>query len=126
MKKSFALLLILLFAFAVNSYSQSTVDTEACLSKGFKKSELKAMSADELAYQRFVIENAVQIYPVPEGKPMDMYPTKNWVVNSDVCIYDLKVKIQPETRINFISENGNLVMIYSEKELGVNYRRKNK
>jgi len=126
MKKSFSFLLILLFAFAANSYSQATVDTDACLSKGFKKSELNAMSADELAYQRFVIENAVMVYPVPEDKPKDIYPTKNWVVNSDVCVYDLKVKIQPEDRTYFFSKNGMLVMVYSEKELKINYDRKNK
>lgn len=126
MKKSFAILLILIFATVASAYSQATVDTESCLLKEFKQSELNAMSADELAYQRFVVENAVLVYPVPEDKPKDMYPTKKWVVNSDACVYDLKLKIQPEDRTYFFSKNGMLVMVYSEKELKINYDRKKK
>ena len=123
MKKITLLLLVLLTAGVVKSYAQTSVNTDECLLKEFKQSELDEMSADELAYQRFYVENAVQVYPIPEDKPKDIYPSKKWVVNSDVCIFDLKVKVKAEERVNFFSKNGNLVMIYSEKELKHNYEK---
>jgi len=123
MKKMTLLLLIFLTAGAVESFAQTSVNTDECLLSEFKQSELDAMSADELAYQRFVVENAVQVYPIPEDKPTDIYPHKKWIVNSDVCIYDLKVQIKAEERVNFFSKNNKLVMIYSEKELKHNYEK---
>ncbi len=123
MKKITLLLLILLTAAAVESYAQSTVDTDACLLNEFSQSELDAMSADELSYQKFFVENAVQVYPVPEDKPKDIYPHKKWTIESDVCIYDMKVKVKADERVNFFSKNNKLVMIYSEKELKHNYEK---
>jgi len=121
MKKITLLLLILLVTSAVNSYAQSSVDVNSCLLKEFNQSELNNMTADELAYQTFIVKNAVQVYPIPEGKPTDIYPHKKWIVESDVCIYDLKAKIQADERNNFFSKNNKLVMIYSEEELKKNY-----
>jgi len=121
MKKLVLILLILFATGAVRTYAQATVDTQSCLLKEFKQAELDGMNADELAYLVFLVENAVQVYPMPEGKPKDIYPSKNWVVESDVCIYDLKVKIDENERVNFFSKNDKLVMIYSEKELKKNY-----
>lgn len=123
MKKYTLLLIIVLILSAVGAFAQSSVDTEACLLEGFKQSEINKMSGDELAYQKFVIENAVQVYPVPDGKPKDIYPTKKWIIESDVCVYDLKVKIQADNRTYFFTGNDMLVMIYSEKELKQNYER---
>lgn len=123
MKKYPVLLLIILLMSAVDTFAQATVDTENCLLKEFKQSEINKMSGDELAYQKFVIENAVQVYPVPDGKPKDIYPTKKWIIESDVCVYDLKVKMQADNRTYFFTGNDKLVMIYSEKELKQNYDR---
>jgi hypothetical protein len=124
MKKSLILSLIILFGGVSAAFSQASVDTEACLLKGYKQSELDAMSADQLDYARFVVDNAMLVSPMPEGKPMDIYPTKKWEVETNTCIYDLKVSIQPEERVYFFSKNKMLVMIYSEKELKQNYARK--
>lgn len=123
MKKYTVLLLIMLLMGSVSTFAQAIVDTDACLLEEFKQSEIDNMSIDELSYQKFVVENAVQVYPVPEGKPKDIYPTKKWSVESDVCIYNLKVKIQSDNRTYFFSSNNKLVMIYSEEELKTNYER---
>jgi hypothetical protein len=123
MKKSLGLLLLMVLLGMNNSFAQAGVNTEECLLKQFKQSELNAMSADELDYQRFIVDNAMQVYPIPEDKPKDIYPTKKWIVDANTCIYDLNVKIQAEERIYFFSKNGMLVMIYSEKELKQNYAR---
>ena len=53
----------------------------------------------------------------------DIYPTKKWVVESNVCVYDLKVSIKANERVNFFSKNEKLVMIYSEEELKKNYEK---
>lgn len=124
MKKSLPLLLMIMLFGMNNTFAQANVNTEDCLSKEYKQSELNAMSADELDYQRFIVNNAMVVSAMPVDKPKDIYPTKNWVVESNTCLYDLKVKIQPETRTYFFSKNGMLVMIYSEKELKQNYARK--
>ncbi len=123
MKKFIFLLLVLMTVATVNSYSQENVDSGSCLLKAFKQSELNAMSADELAYQTFYVENILLVLPVPEGKPTDIYPHKNWTVNENTCIYDLKVKVKAEERIYFFSNNNKLVMVYSEKELKKNYEK---
>ena len=123
MKKLAILVAIMLLGGASGTFAQSSVDTQSCLLKKFKQAELDAMSADELAYQTFVVENAVQVYPMPEGKPKDIYPTKKWVVESNVCVYDLKVSIKANERVNFFSKNEKLVMIYSEEELKKNYEK---
>lgn len=124
MKKSLLLLLMIMLFGMNNSFAQAKVDTEDCLLKAFKQSELNAMSTDELDYQRFVVDNAMVVSAMPVDKPKDIYPTKKWIVESNTCLYDLKVKIQPEVRTYFFSKNGMLVMIYSEKELKQNYARK--
>lgn len=121
MKKLVLILLTLVATGAVRTYAQTTVDVQSCLLKEYKQAELDAMSADELAFEKFVVENAVQVYPVPEGKPTDIYPHKKWEVESGVCIYDLKVKLDENNRVNFFSKNDKLVMIYSKKELKKNY-----
>ena len=123
MKKYPVLLLIILLVSTVSAYAQSSVDTDACLLKEFKQSEINKMSGDELAYQKYVVDHAVQVYPIPDGKPKDIYPTKKWIIESDVCVYDLKAKIQADNRTYFFSGNDKLVMIYSEKELKQNYDR---
>lgn len=123
MKKAAFLLLILMLTSVASTYAQAEVNTETCLLEEFKQSELDAMSADELAFQKFIVDNAVLVYPMPEGKPKDIYPTKKWIVESDVCVYDLKVDILPEDRVYFFSKNDMLVMIYSEKELKHNYEK---
>ena len=123
MKKLALLIALAIVGGSFNAVAQSSVDTESCLLKKYKQSELDAMSADQLAYEKFVVENAVMVYPMPEGKPKDIYPTKKWTVESNVCVYDLKVEILPESRVNFFSKNDMLVTIYSEKELKKNYEK---
>jgi hypothetical protein len=125
MKKITLLLLVFVTAIAIETSAQATVNAETCLLSEFNQSELDAMSADEMAYQRYVIENAVHVYDIPEDKPTDIYPHKKWTINSDVCIYDMKVKIKAEERVNFISSNNMLVMIFSENELKQNFDRYN-
>lgn len=123
MKKIIFLLFVLMTTLALESNAQTKVDAESCLLKAYKQSELNAMSADELAYQTFYVENIMLVMPVPEGKPTDIYPHKNWVVEENTCVYDLKVKSKPNERVYFFSNNNNLVMLYSERELKQNYER---
>lgn len=121
MKKLGLLLLVLLTTGAIESNAQSTVDAQSCLLKEYNQADLDAMDAEELSFLTFVVENAVQVYPVPEDKPTDIYPHKKWKVESDVCIYDLNIKILEDQRNNFFSKNNKLVMVYSMKELKKNY-----
>ena len=123
MKKVIFLLFVLMTTLALESNAQAKVDAESCLLKAYKQSELNAMSAEELAYQTFYVENIMLVMPVPEGKPTDIYPHKNWVVDENTCVYDLKVKSKPNERVYFFSNNNNLVMLYSERELKKNYEK---
>jgi hypothetical protein len=121
MNRSLILIIAMFGLSTLVGYAQTEVDVQSCLLKAFSENQLQSLSADELAYEKYYVENSFLVLPVPKGKPEGTFETKKIKVDVNVCIYDLNIEVKVDKRTYFISKNKKLVTVYSEKEIKRNY-----
>jgi hypothetical protein len=126
LKHLFSLFAVVSFmTISVAALGQNSSDIDKRLFDKFSKKELKVLSADELNYWTFYLENSIEIVDIPKEKP-DAVPSVvslKSLDKKDINVFKLGFKPHAVARDYFrIEGTGKMIIVLPQSEIDQRYQ----